>query len=367
MSRETTLKEAKQALSRGDYRLCIYLLDLLLESDSLQSDEGGEIGTIMITALIGQGNTQKAICICEILAKHKRDLIRQQAKQYISVLNSPSLERPDNWSIKIPDLTINNHESFSGFKRKLKKEKKFVPLPPTGSTKYLSLGFTVISCLIFSLLTFLLSCCVEFNTEIEINGPDRIRMNWNTQSNSNQLIPWQENFNSSLRNISAKFSIATIEDEGKQIIKAPSFSSKDANTTLQNIASIAAENAGFELPKIELNLQEKNWLIGFKQQLKIAIDLTNLPKIPNLKLDVLISSPSNIKRPPNSSPNKTKAKNNQFNWKLQEGVVNNLSLQKWHWSSLGIGSIAVLTLMILIMILQRIKLLMGFGFPELPP
>ncbi len=366
MSRETTLREAKQALSRGDYRRCIYLLDLLLESDSLQSDGGGEIGTIMITALIGQGNTQKAICICEILAKHKRDLIRQQAKQYISVLNSPSLERPDNWSIKIPDLTINNHESFSGFKRKLKKEKKFVPLPPTGSTKYLSLGFTIISCLIFSLLTFLLSGCVEFNTEMEINGPDRIRMNWNTQSNSNQLIPWQENFNSSLRNISAKFSIATIEDEGRQIIKAPSFSSKDANTTLQNIASIAAENAGFESPKIELSLQEKNWLIGLEQEINLNIDLREIPEVPGLRLGIIINS-AYQKDLPISSPLSSSFLDKKIKWPLQVGSINNLSLHKWQWSRIGLGTILIFLLMIFSMTLQYLRLELGLGFPELPP
>jgi len=134
MSRETTLKVAKQALERGAYRECLSILNLLLESDSLQSEKGGEIGTIMITALIGQGETQTAISICEILSKHQNDSIRQQAKQYISVLNSPSLERPDNWSVKIPDLSINSNETSVNLSHNIAKRKIQAKSPPTGST-----------------------------------------------------------------------------------------------------------------------------------------------------------------------------------------------------------------------------------------
>ena len=77
MSRETTLKEAKQALDRGAYGECLSISNLLLNSDSLQSDKGGDIGIVMITAFIGKGDTENAIAICEKLSKHKRDSIRQ--------------------------------------------------------------------------------------------------------------------------------------------------------------------------------------------------------------------------------------------------------------------------------------------------
>ncbi len=67
MSRDPALKDAKQALARGEYRECLYIVDILLKSNSLQSDKGGEIGIIMLTALIGKGETQKAIDICDNL------------------------------------------------------------------------------------------------------------------------------------------------------------------------------------------------------------------------------------------------------------------------------------------------------------
>ncbi len=365
MSREATLKLAELALAKGAYKECLSALESLLKESSLLKNNDGYIGTLMVTALIGQGENQKAISICETLLKHKNDGVRQQAKQFLSILKSPELERPEDWSVKIPPLAM--EEPLSSFKvLKKNRQKKQPSHTPTGETKHLEAGFTISSLLIIILLTILLSGCVQFTTQLELTGADRIKMGWEIKSNSKKLLPWQEEFATSLKKAAPKVALQTTND-GRQIIDSHSLNSKDANILLNKTIAAAAEIAGFEPPIARIDLVEKNWIIGIKQNLDLDIDLTNLPKIPNLKLDVLISSPSNIKGPPNSSPNKTKAKNNQFNWKLQEGVVNNLSLQKWHWSSLGIGSIAVLTLMILIMILQRIKLLMGFGFPELPP
>ncbi len=367
MGRETTLKEAKKELARGAYRECLSKLDLLLKVDSLQSENGGEIGTIMITALIGQGNTQKAIYICEILSKHKKDSIRQQAKQYLSVLNSPSLERPENWSIKIPDLSMNDTDkSYSNLNNKLKKKKVTINIPPTGSTKYLSIGFTVFSCIILCLLTILLSGCVEFNTEIEVNGPDRIKMAWDTESNSSALIPWQENLNSSLKNLYPKISVETNIEEGRQLIKAPSQSSKEANKTLKSIVNVAAKSAGFDPPIVDLNLAEKNWLIGVDQKLNLNIDLSEIPEVPGLKLGIIINS-FQKKESPKGYPLPANVLNKQIRWPLKTGSRNNLSFHKWQWNPIGIGTILILLIMSLSMLLQYLRLEMGLGFPELPP
>ncbi len=156
MDRLETLRIAEVALSKGAYRECLLSLTPLLKETPLSSNQGGEIGTMIVTALIGQGNNQQAISICEILSKHKKDSIRMQAKQLISVLNSPELARPKEWSIKIPKLDID--ESFNQFRTSnYHLSKKDHQAPPTGSTKNLKPGFIIVTLIIFSLLTIFLS------------------------------------------------------------------------------------------------------------------------------------------------------------------------------------------------------------------
>ena len=47
-----------------------------------------------------------------------------------------------------------------------------------------------------------------------------------------------------------------------------------------------------------------------------------------------------------------------------EGTM--LELQHWRWSRLGLGSLAVLALLLLSAALQIKRRQLGFGFPELP-
>ncbi len=365
MSRKATLKSAELALDKGAYKECLSALESLLEGGSLLRSNDGHIGALMITALIGQGKNQEAISICETLLKHKNDGIRQQAKQFLSILKSPELERPEDWSIKIPPLSI--EEPFSSFKALKKKPSEEISRPaPTGQTKSLKAGFTLFSLLVILLLTIFLSGCVQFTTQVELTGADRIKIGWDIKSNSKKILPWQEEFEASLESIEPRVELRTNGD-GQQIIESKSLSTKDANILLNETISVAAGIAGIEIPKASIELVEKNWIIGIKQTLNLYLDLTNLPEIPKLKLAVSITPPTKIQGVPNSYPKKTTLINNQFDWELQERAVNTLSFQKWHWSKLGLGSVVIFILMALSMILQRIKLQMGFGFPELPP
>ena len=94
----------------------------------------------------------------------------------------------------------------------------------------------------------------------------------------------------------------------------------------------------------------------------------NKAKIENdiTELEVILDNKT-TKNLPQSSPLPTTVINDYFNWKLQLGTTNNLSLHKWYWSQLGIGSLLIILIMIVSMTLQNIKRRMGFGFPELPP
>ena len=107
-------------------------------------------------------------------------------------------------------------------------------------------------------------------------------------------------------------------------------------------------------------------MIGVQQKLNLNIDLRDVPEVPGLNVGILIDN-SSKKEPPKSTPIAVDFLDNKMRWHLKVGSVNNLTLHKWQWSRIGIGTIFILLLMIFSMILQYLKLQMGLGFPELPP
>ena len=190
-------------------------------------------------------------------------------------------------------------------------------------------------------------------------------MAWNIESNSNKLIPWQNNLNSSLKKLDPKITIETNTEEGKQIIEAPSLNAKEANIFLKNAIKIASNTAGFDPPPSSLSLNEKNWVIGVEQTLDLKIDLRTIPKIPGLKIGILIDS-SSKKGIQKGYPLQTTISNQQIKWPLKLGSTNSISFHKWQWSRIGIGIILILLIMSLSLLLQYLRLEMGFGFPQLP-
>ena len=67
---------------------------------------GGKLRLIIVTAYMGKGEEQKAINICQTLIHNKKESVRQQAKQLLSILDAPQLPKPSNWSIEIPKLEM---------------------------------------------------------------------------------------------------------------------------------------------------------------------------------------------------------------------------------------------------------------------
>ena len=68
-----------------------------------------------------------------------------------------------------------------------------------------------------------------------------------------------------------------------------------------------------------------------------------------------------------SKPLPIKNHNDHINWQMKQGEINKIEVKQWCWNFFGVGTILVLTFLGLTLILQRIRLQMGFGFPELPP
>ena len=49
------------------------------------------------------------------------------------------------------------------------------------------------------------------------------------------------------------------------------------------------------------------------------------------------------------------------------GQINQLEVAYWKWNKISIGVILIIFLTLLSVSIQKIRLSMGFGFPELPP
>ena len=101
------LSKAENALERGDYGQCLAMLDPLATSHPVSDPEGSRIRLLMVTAWMGQGREQEAIATCRLLSRAGDPDRRQQARQLLAILEAPSLERPERWSMRLPEMKLN--------------------------------------------------------------------------------------------------------------------------------------------------------------------------------------------------------------------------------------------------------------------
>ena len=52
---------------------------------------------------------------------------------------------------------------------------------------------------------------------------------------------------------------------------------------------------------------------------------------------------------------------------LKIGQINQLEVSYWKWNLISIGLFIIISLILLSIFLQRFRLKMGLGYPELPP
>ena len=152
------LAEAEAALARGDYGQSLALLEPLAASHPLPHAEGARIRMLMVTAWMGQGDERKALATCRLLTRCKDLELRQNAKQLLIVLEAPSLQRPANWSIRLPNLNMTaTTAARPGSARRPSLRPAPPPPPATGPTKAPNLGFSILVLLVLIGLTMLLS------------------------------------------------------------------------------------------------------------------------------------------------------------------------------------------------------------------
>ena len=358
----SAIKSVEAALDKGDYNFCIKVLVPLLLDYQAETDIGGQLRLLIVTAYIGKGDVKEAINICQTLLNNKKENVRQQAKQLLSILDAPHLPRPSNWSVEIPKIEM--EPSINSSFRKTRKKKEKINYPPTGPTKNLDFGFSIITLLIILILTFILSGCVDISTKLSVTGPDRLNISLDIDSNSGESIPWQEEFEVNLSNENSILKLKS--NEIKQHYESPTIRFEEANQLLQQIAYVASKTSGFNISKPEIITNNKNWIIGTNQNFKINFDLRELPKIPGLKINMIIhniGNKNNIK----SKPLDPILKKGLISIPLEIGEINQLDISSWKWNLISIGIILIISLISLSLSLQKFRLRMGFGFPELPP
>jgi len=156
---KTSLAIAEAAIDAGDYTKSLELLDKLASEYSINDSDGPLIRMHMVTSFLGKGDNSQAINICKDLTRCKDAKIRESSKQLLSILEAPSLEKPSNWSIEIPKIETNRFNEginiYNSYKRNNKTEEK--TYPPTGTTKNLDKGFSIIVFIVLVTLTLLMS------------------------------------------------------------------------------------------------------------------------------------------------------------------------------------------------------------------
>ena len=209
-----------------------------------------------------------------------------------------------------------------------------------------------------------MSGCVDISTNVSVTGPDRLKILLSISSNSGKIVPWQSEFENNLNkndNI-----LKVYKENDNQNFESPTIRFEEANKLLQQIAIVASETSGFNINPPKIITNNKNWIIGTRQDYKIYFDLRAIPKIPGLNLNIVIHDVAN-KNNFKTTTLKPTFKNGTVFFPLDIGEINQLEILNWEWNQLTVGIILIITLTLLSLTLQRFRLQMGFGFPELPP
>ena len=370
---DAVLDPARAALERGEYGRCLALLKPLAEAHSAATSFGGSVRLLMATAQMGQGDSAAAAASCRSLRACRDSTLRAMARDLQEVLEAPALERPREWSMTLPSLgemqPIEGEFKAMARSRRRRRQPDAPPPPPTGPTRA-PLGFALVAIALL-LITALLGGCVQLDTELRLPAPGRLQINQTSISSTGRPLPWQRQLAEALRGTPLRINA----DQGRQTLTSPVLPARDALALWRTSLETGARLAGQTLPEPQLNLSERNWLLGVRQHLELELDLRQLEALPGLSLRFELEPmrPRAIRRaeplaavalprPSGGGP----AAQPRLRWTLQPGALNRLEITCWRWSRLGLGGLAVALLLLVVSLLQRFRLIAGFGLPQLP-
>jgi hypothetical protein len=368
------LAAARRALDQGEYGTVLRLLEPLAEQHPPVTATGAGLRLLIATALMGQGRTDQAAACCRTLLASSDAALRSQARDLLTVLEAPALRRPRDWSLTLPDLsTTTSIEGLGpGPGRRSRPQQSPPPPPPVGPTRA-PLGFAALAgvVLLAVLLATLLGGCMEVRSDLRFEGPGRIRLTHHLTSPSGLRTPWQRRFAEALEAEGFR-SLPRLQE---QVLQSPVLPATQAMEALAASVAVAADLGGLDLPPPRLRLEERNWLVGVRQHLLFELDLRPLPVVPGLDLALRLEplGAAAVRRAEplpvevlTSNPRSEGSAAGGIRWPLQAGQPNVLEVRCWRWSGLGLGGVAILAGLALVLALQGIRQRLGYGLPQLP-
>lgn len=366
------LAQARTAIERGEYGQSLRLLEPLAERFPPAGPVGAGVRLLMTTALMGMGESERATACCRSLRICVDPTLRAKALELQRVLEAPALRRPRQWSLTLPDLRGGGSLESTGTTamRRRRQGPPPPPPPPVGETRA-PLGFAALALVLLTvlLLASLLGGCLQVRSELVFEGPGRLQLSHELRSSSGRTTPWQERFEQALRQAGLPFR-SEEQPQGLRL-STPVLPAMEALGALGDSLRRAAALADVELPPPDLSLRETNWLVGVRQELHLDLDLGALDPLPSLNLElrlrpvraqaIHLASPLAPRALP-GGPGRQPA----LAWPLQPGARNQLQLTCWRWSPLGLGGVLIAGGLGLVLLLQRIRLRLGFGLPQLP-
>jgi hypothetical protein len=377
----TLLAAARQAIDCGDYGRALRQLEPLAEQHGPRGAIGAGVRLLMATALMGQGESERAADCCRALQGCVDATLRARARDLLTVLEAPALRRPRDWSLTLPDL--GGASPIEGLGAALGRRRRPLPPPepsppPVGPTRA-PLGFAVIvaGLLLLLLLATGLGGCMQVRSELRFEGPGRLQLRHVLGSTSGAPIPWQQRWADGLLQGPAPFrrdhrgARSGAGTGERQSLSTPVLPAAQTLDALAGSLRSAAALADLPLAEPQLLLQERNWLVGVRQQLTLSIDLRPMEALPGLDLSLRLVPvrPSALRHAAPLQPRAVGGESGRepaLLWTLQPDQLNQLELCCWRWSPLGLGSVAIGLVLVLALGLQQVRLLLGFGPPQLP-
>jgi hypothetical protein len=221
---------------------------------------------------------------------------------------------------------------------------------------------------------------MRVRSEIHFAGPGRLQISHTLRPASGTPSPLQQRFAAALGQ-SQNGGFQRQRQGAQEILQTPVLAAPQALAALGQSLSLISELTATPLPPPTLEWRERNWLVGVRQHLLVDLDLTAVPNLPGLQLEVLLDpvAPGDVTRAEplalrsegetsgaDISERASGHRGGKVLWPLQIGSRNTLELECWRWSPLGLGSLVIALLLVLSLALQRLRLSLGFGLPELP-
>ncbi|MEB3258807.1 MAG: DUF3153 domain-containing protein [Cyanobacteriota bacterium] len=362
------LAEARVAIEHGNYPRAVALLEPLCEDYPPLQPPGDILRLLLATALMGQGQSERAAACCRSLQRCADPQRRAQARDLLQVLEAPALKRPRDWSLTLPRLDqAPPLEGVGRSGRSRVRQKPEPPTPPPVGPTQSPRGFAavVVVLLVAFLLGSLLSGCLRVETDLQVVGPGQVRLQHRLRPLANTPLPFQSSFSVALENQDPPYRLT--QQGNTTILSSPLLTPSTALTSLHSTWAQASALGGFALPPPALDWEETNWLLGVSEHIQMRLDLRTLPSLPGLDLNLRLAPFARralrVAQPNPVGPTRDPR---GWIWHLEPGQVNRLEIRSWRWNPIGLGGVLISLALLLVVLLQRMRVRLGLGLPELP-